>query len=177
MRTTRFLGRTLLPLAFALALTLAGCGKPAETETKEEKSGNGLTIGYAEGVIETDDPNALQKAFDEAVEAGRGKGIAVYYRPEAISDDGITFRGRIGNSTANVNDLFIAIYGDSDFTDELFVSQLLRPGTAFDEITLNHALPVGRNTVYTAFTTVVQEDGETKIDQQQVVTIDFIVHE
>lgn len=176
MKTTKFLSRTLLPLAFALAILVTGCGTPAEVE--ETKTGNGLTIGYAtKGVVETSDPNALQKAYDEAVEAGRGNYIALLFRPEAYSNDGINFKCRIGNSTANEDDLFLAIYGDSELTDELFLSELLRPGTAFDEITLNHALPAGRNNVYTVFTTVVEEDGEIKIHNQQVVTIEFVVNE
>jgi hypothetical protein len=176
MRTRKHPYLTVLALALALAVALSGCGKKAQEETEEED--NGLQIGYAtKGVVMTDDPDALQKAYDEAVAEGRGQKIGLLYQPEARSTDGVTFQCHIGNSTSNVDDLFLAIYGDPDLTDELFLSELLRPGTAFEEITLEHSLPAGRNTVYAAFTTVVQDEGELKIHNQAIVTIDFIVNE
>jgi len=185
VRKTR---RRLLPfmLAILLALsTLTGCAKrTAQTENNESaqeeskpNSSLGITIGYSDDLVPVEDPNELQRLVDEAYAAAAQEGIGLEYKGEAVSDNGIDFDCYIANSSLNSYDMFIALYGDAELTDELYLSQLMRPGSAFNHLTLNHALPVGSNTVYVAFTQVVLEDGEQKIRAQTMVTIDFIVEE
>jgi hypothetical protein len=167
-KTTR---QFALLLAGVLLLSaLVGCKK------KEEEKQSGIILDYAtQGVIETHDPNALQKAYDEAVEKAREGMIALTYRNDASSEDGQTFNCYIGNSTSNSDDLFIAIYADSACTDELFRGQLLRPGTAYETVTLNRKLDEGVHTVYVPHTLIRVVDGQQAIVGQTIVTMDFHV--
>ena len=180
--------RRLLPFMLAILLALSaltGCAKrTAQAEnnedTQEESKPNsslGITIGYSDDLVPVEDPNELQRMVNEAYAAAAEEGIGLEYKGEAYSENGTDFDCYIANSSLNSYDMFIAIYGDAALTDELYLSQLMRPGSAFNHLTLNHALPVGTNTVYVAFTQIVVEKGEQKIRGQTMVTIDFIVEE
>jgi len=166
-KTTR---QFALLLAGVLVLSaLVGCKK------KEEKQ-SGLILDYATtGVVETHDPQALQKAYDEAQKAAMKNMIALLYKNDAYSKDGKTFSCYVGNSPENPDDLFISIYADPECTDELFMGQLLRPGSAYDTVELNRALEPGDYTVYVPHTMIRVDDGEQKIVGQVVVTMDFHV--
>jgi protein involved in sex pheromone biosynthesis len=157
-----------------ITLFTSGCKKQA---AEPEKTEGGLRIGYAEGVTVVDDANALQKQYDEMMEAAKQPGMTLTYTNDAFSTDGLNFDCFISNDAQNTYDMFIAIYGDDAFTDELYLSQLLRPGTAFETIKLNHALTPGDNTVYVAYTQVEEVDGEQQVHAQNIVTMVFHVTE
>ena len=164
----------LLFLVAAMLLT-AGC-KKSEPEAADD-NGGGFRIGYAqEGVTIVDDQNALQREYDDMVEAARRPGMTLTYINDAFSEDGIRFKCFLSNDIQNTYDMFIAIYADEDFTDELYLSQLLRPGTAFNEIELEHALEPGDHMVYIAYTQVEEVDGEQQIHAQNIVTTMFHVN-
>jgi hypothetical protein len=168
--------------ALAIVSSLTGCRKAeSEPETQGEQhttiASNGVRIGYAsEGITAVDDPKALEKAVEAMYEAAQTPGIGLEYENDAYSEDGINFDCYIANSGMNQYDMFIAIYGDANYQDELFLSQLIRPGQAFNNITLNHALPLGDNTVYCAFTQIEEVDGEQSMHDQVIVTLNFHVH-
>jgi hypothetical protein len=166
--------RVLFASVLATALLLTGCARKPQEETPAPRS-EGLKIGYAEGVTVVEDPNALQKAVDEMMEKNQ-ETMGLEYKNEALSDDGINFTCYIANALSNEYDMFIAIYGDEALTDELFLSGLLRPGTAFDHITLEHSLDPGSHTVYAAFTQVEETDGEQAIHAQVIVVMNFTVN-
>lgn len=166
----------LIALTGVLFVLLCGCQKKEEEPSYNTQSG--LTIGYAsEGVTVIDDVNELQKAVDEAYEKSMEPGIALLFQNDAYSTDGVHFTCSIGNSEENEYDMFIAIYSDLDYTKEVFVSQLLRPGTKFESLTLNEPLEVGDYRLPVVFTQVVVEDGEAKIHAQTSVAIGFHVLE
>jgi hypothetical protein len=73
--------------------------------------------------------------------------------------------------------MFLNIFADSDLTDELYLSQLVPPGSGFEEITLEHPLSKGDHMVYVALTQVEtdEETGEQTICNQVVHTMDFHV--
>lgn len=168
---TRKSGTVAFLLALVLVVTaLSGCGKK-----QEEK--NNLILDYASGTVATNDPDALQKAYDAAVKQANEDTITLNYRNDAYSRDGKHFSCYIGNSTANVDDLFVTIYADDAFSDELFMSGLLRPGTALDNIELNRKLDAGDHVVYVPFTQIQLIDGKQTIVGQAVVTMDFHVVE
>lgn len=160
--------------------------RPAEIQTVEtivehvepsDNGGNGgLTIGYAsDGVTILDDADALQRAVDEAYAEARQPGVSILYQNDAYSSNGTDFTCHIGNPARSPYDMFIAIYADNLFQDELFVSQLIRPGEAFSNITLEHPLEFGNHTVYCVFSQVDAEDGEQVMRGQTAVTLDFHV--
>ncbi len=129
-------------------------------------------IGYAEGVTALDE-DSLQKAVDEMYAKVDEGNIALEYRNDAFSEDGKNFECYIGNSLANEYDMYIGIYSDNTFKDELYLSGLFRPGEAFKNVELNHALEKGDHRVYVSFTQV-EKDLET-IHGQIMVTMDFHV--
>lgn len=170
---THFPGARRL-LAGALALTLllapAGCGKAEEEEEKE--SAGTPKIGYAEGTVAVEDQDALQKALDEANERAKDM-LTLEYKNGAFSEDGKTFTCYLANAAENNYDAFFSMYTDAELTDEIFLSGLLRPGTAFDTIELSRTLESGTHRLFVA-QTQVEEDLET-IHGQIVFTMDFTV--
>lgn len=141
----------------------------------EEDTG---TIGYATDATVFLDEAELQAAMDEAMKNASDSSVALRYKNNAYSDDGTTFECYIANSTGNKYDAFFTIYADAEMTDQVFLSGLVRPGSGFEEITLDHALDPGLNTVYVAVTLVDTEEDGTQIIKSQVIhTMDFNVSE
>jgi hypothetical protein len=115
--------------------------------------------------------------MDKAMENAKDGNISLLYKDNAYSTDGSTFSCYIVNSANNAYDMYLTIFADSAMTDELFLSQLVPPGSGFEEITLEHPLEKGDHTVYVALTQVVtdEETGEQTIHGQVVHTMDFHV--
>lgn len=156
--------------------TVADAPENETAETPEEETGK-KRVGYAEGTVAVDS-DSLQAAVDEMNRQAAEGGVRLQYKNDAISHDGgTTFSCYIANAETNKYDMFIDIYSDAALTDEVFLSELMRPGTAFEEITLSHPLEEGENLVYVAFTQVEDVDGEQTIHAQVVATMNFIVRE
>jgi hypothetical protein len=165
-------GNRLGVIAVLLAvMLLAGCGQKVETPTE----GNKLIVGYAEGVTAVEDPDAFAKVLDKVYEESQEPGIALEYKSVAYSTNGTDFSCYLANAADNQYDMFIAIYADDALTDEVFLSGLLRPGTAFDHITLSHALPLGQTHCTVAFTQIEVVDGEQTIHDQALIGVEFYV--
>ena len=130
-------------------------------------------IGYADGVTVVEDPDALQKLVDEMYQKAAEGTIALEYKNDALSTDGTNFSCYIANSVDNKYDMYIQIFADQELTDQLLLTGLIRPGSAFDNIALEHSLDAGTHRVYVAFTQV-EEDLAT-IHAQVFVTMDFTV--
>ena len=102
--------------------------------------------------------------------------MSLWYQNSAYSEDGVNFTCRIGNSASNLYDMFLTIYADAYMTDQVYMSQLLRPGMGFEKIKLEHALRRGTTTVYVVVTLVdTAEDGTQTIKAQASHTMDFTV--
>lgn len=168
----------ILALAAVVVVVLR---RPAETQVvtqvvTESGGNNGMTIGYAsDGVTVIDDADALQRAVDEEFAKSQRPGIGIRYQNDAYSSNGKDFSCYIGNSTTNVYDMFIAIYADDAFEDLLFLSQLIKPGQAFEHITLERALDPGDYVVNCVYTQVEVVDGQQSIHAQTAVTLNFHV--
>ena len=132
-------------------------------------------LGYAEGTTVVEDPDALQKAVDEMYAHAAEGGVTLEYKNDARSTDGENFSCYIANAAENRYDMYLQIFADSELTDQLLLTGLIRPGSAFDNISLEHPLDPGTHRVYVAFTQV-EEDLET-IHAQVMVTMDFTVAE
>ncbi len=158
-----------------------------ELSPREKALANGGRIGYAtEGVVATD-PQTLQEMIDESRKQAQDpkNAISLQYKENAISEDGKNFDCFIGNSRRNAYDMFITIYADQQLTDELFLSELLRPGSRFEKIELERTLEPGVHTAYIVYTQVSEkEDPQSKdgefiqvIHNQIATTINLIVEE
>ena len=127
-------------------------------------------IGYEmEGVVILD-PSDYQPAAPEVDEIG------LWYQNSATSTDGIHFTGFIGNSESNAYDMFVGIYADDDFTERLYLSKLVPPGSAIESFELDKALSEGDHQVYVAMTLVAKdEEGTQRIVDQALYTMVFSV--
>jgi hypothetical protein len=161
--------RNVIAVLSAVVMLLSGCAK------KTESSENKLIIGYAEGVTAVEDPNAFSNMLDQAYEDSQQSGIALEYKNVAYSSNGFDFSCYFANALDNQYDMFIAVYADDALTDQVFLSELIRPGSAFDHITLTHALPPGTNKCTVAFTQIEVVDGEQMIRDQALIGVEFHV--
>jgi hypothetical protein len=140
---------------------------------------NDSGIGYsteAQVLLTQED---IDKAMEEAIANAENGSIGLCYQNDAISYDGTNFECYILNAADNKFDMFLAIYSDIEMTDELFLSQLVPPGSGFENITLEHSLDVGDHRVYVVLTQVArdEETGEESIAHQVIHTMDFHVVE
>lgn len=175
-RTAWILGIVVVCLVVVVGvLVMQLVRKPADPTTIADE-GSPLAIGYAEGAVVLD-PDALQDAVDNLYNKTAEGRIALEYKNDAISSDGQTFACYINNAPSNTCDEFIGIYADAQYTDQLFLSELIRPGTGFDSVTLDRALDPGTHLVYVVYSQVSEEDGEQVLRGQTAVTMNFIVKE
>lgn len=152
-------------VAAVLVLNRSGGQEPAPVS-----SGEGTPkLGYQEGVIVLDEKD-LPKSNSSSTP---NKGVRVRYKKEAVSTDGETFSCLIANPDDSEYDIYIGIYGDEEFTDELYLSQLIPPGSALNEITISRKLEKGTHRVYLAYTQV--EDDHATLHGQVFVAMDLIV--
>ena len=139
---------------------------------------NGLMIGYSTEATVFLDQQSLQQAMDAAMRNAAEHNVALLYQNDAYSTDGENFTCYIANSGSNLYDMFLTIFADAELHDQVYMSQLLRPGTGFESIKLDHELEPGVTTVYVAATLVdTAEDGTQVIKSQVVHTMDFHVSE
>lgn len=166
----------VIPLAIA-ALVAGGiwAGKTFFADGTEDHPGYqsaleaamaGQRIGYATNAVTTD-PETLQQAIDEANRKASEPGMSLEYKDTAFSADGKTFKCYIANSENNAYDMFFTLYADEAMTDILFLSELLRPGSRFEEITLEKTLEPGTYDAYLVHTEV--RDNEEDASKLQVI--------
>lgn len=134
-------------------------------------------IGYATEAAAILTQEEMQAAMDAALANGRDGNVALLYKENAYSSDGVNFSCYIVNSQYNSHDMFLTIFADAQMTDQIFLSQLVPPGSGFESITLEHPLEQGDHTVYVALTQVArdEETGEESLHKQVVHTMTFHV--
>jgi hypothetical protein len=160
----------------AAVVVVAAVAAVAVVLTHQDQS-NDLGIGYASEAKVLLDQDSLQAAMDKAMANAREGNIALLYKDNAYSTNGTDFDCYIVNSANNAYDMFLTIFADQEMTDELYLSQLVPPGSGFEKITLEHPLDEGDHTVYVALTQVEtdEETGEQSVHKQVVHTMDFHV--
>lgn len=168
----------LIILIAVLILALAG-GAAAffltRNKGKDEDSRN-LKIGYATEAKVFLDEDSLSAAMQEAARNAQEKNIALHYQNDAYSTDGKNFTCRIINSERNKYDMFLIVYADAAWTDDLLTTDLVPPGSGFEELTLDKVLEPGDHTVYVVYTQVeTDEEGNQTIRNQTAHTMEFHV--
>jgi hypothetical protein len=168
--------KAVVLIVAAAVVVVAAIAAVAVVLTHQDQSDD-PGIGYASEAKVMLNQDDLQAAMDAAMANAREGNIALLYKDNAYSDDGSTFECYIVNSANNAYDMFLTIYADLEMTDELYLSQLVPPGSGFEEITLEHPLEKGDHTVYVALTQVEtdEETGEQSVHKQVVHTMDFHV--
>jgi len=163
----------------AVLLVAGGCGRqPLQNESEHAASaGNVPKLFYeSKGVtVVEDNPEAYQKTLESLRKESEKMPVGLEYKNDAYSEDGSTFSCYIANAVRNQYDMYIDIY-DETMTEELFLSGLIRPGNAFESITLNRPLSEGTHELFVAFTQVKPtEDGDFSIQAQIIIIMDFHV--
>lgn len=142
------------------------------------KPDDSRVIGYAADATVMLDEASLQAAMDAAMENAANSSVALKYQDNAYSEDGVNFECYIANSERNIYDMFLTIYADPELQNQIYLSELVRPGSGFEKLTLDRALEKGDHTVYVAVTQVdTAEDGTQSIKNQVVHTMEFHVSE
>ena len=171
--------KVVIAIAAAIIVLLLGVVvflllRPSTANTSDA---GGPKIGYSTEAKVMLDQNSLQAAMDQAMENARNGNISLRYKNNAYSTDGVNFECVIANSATNIYDMFLTIYANVELKDQIFLSELVPPGSGFESITLDHALDPGDHTVYVALTQVDtdEETGEQVIKNQVMHTMEFHV--
>lgn len=161
--------KVIIPIAVLVFVLGIGAGVYFLRSTPGDEDINDGRIPYAEGVVVMEDTE---------IEPPEYGWMDLTYNYQAYSNDGTNFSCLLSNAPSNQYDLYFDLYADAELTDEIFLSGLLPPGTALEQVELNRTLPVGTTTVYVVFNQVDDdENGNQTIVNQTVVTVDFIVVE
>lgn len=174
--------RAVIIAALVVVMTVSGAAAAIVSAINKNKpldpsSLPSSSIGYsseAQVILTQED---LQAAYDRAKENALNGNIALLYKNNAYSSNGIDFSCYIVNSANNKYDMFLTIFADLEMTDQLFLSQLVPPGSGFNQLRLEHALEKGDHTVYVSLTQVDRnpETGEEFICGQVFHTMEFHV--
>lgn len=167
-------GKKKLFLLLVIILLLAAVGVTVflwyRNQEDEDDDGG---LGYEKSAVVVTDQDELQKMVDE-MEARDGK-ITLEYKNVARSSDGSEFTCYVANSTINTCDMYIGIYTDASYTEELYLTQLMKPGSGITSFTCNKKMEPGTHEVVLVFTQV--EDDHKTIRTQVPVTYSLVVSE
>lgn len=107
------------------------------------------------------------------VAVSQPEGVAIRFKPAASSTDGENFACEIANSYANKLDMYIDIYLDASYEDEIYLSGLMRPGEGITSFKTNRVMSKGTYDVVLVATTV--EDDHKTLRGQTSVALTLIV--
>lgn len=99
---------------------------------------------------------------------GAGNKIPLHFAAGATSSDGENFACTLGNPHGAAHDIYFDIYADRDFTEEIYLSGLVAPGTQIESFKSGKKFPYGATDVFLVITTV-DDDHETLLMQTTVV--------
>lgn len=154
----------------AQTTTAAATNQVAATEKKND---NPLILDYDSSAVALDS-NMLQKQYDELREMAKNGYVNLEFQNVATSNDGINFTCHLGNSEANVEDMFFNIYKDKTLEEQIYLSGLVAPGTAIDSFVSEMKLDPGEYPAIVLFTTV--SDDHKTMTSQTPVEISLIVN-
>lgn len=157
--------KIFLLLIIVLVLAVAGVAVFFWYKNRADED-DGNKLGYETTAVVVTDPDELQKLVDE-MQAQDGK-ISLEYKNVAKSSNGTDFECYIANSAKNTHDMYIGIYTDASYKEELYLTQLMKPGSGIKTFTCNKKMEPGRHDVVLVFTLV--EDDHKTIRAQTTVT-------
>lgn len=134
--------------------------------SKGKGEDDGGKIGYDANAVVVTDEDELQKLVDDMY-AKDGQ-ISLEYKNIANSDDGSNFNCYIANSAKNKYDMYLGIYTDVSYKEELFLTRLMKPGSGIKNFKSKKKLEPGQHNVILVFT-LVENDHETIHTQTNVM--------
>lgn len=140
---------------------------PAQTEEiTEKKNDNPLILDYDSSAVGLDE-DSLSKAFDEMREKAKNGYVNLKFKNVATSDDGVHFSCYLGNSEANIYDMFFNIYKDAALSEQVWLSGLVAPGNVIESFESEIKLETGEYEAMILFTSV-SDDHSTMVSQVPV---------
>lgn len=156
-------------LAGLVIVKNTGGDSEPESETGNESQ---TKIGYEANVIVSQDDD-IQGVVDDMYKKAEEGNMALEFKTTAYSSDGENFSGYIANAISNSYDMFLAIYEDSTYENELYLTGLIPTGSAIDSFKLSKKLDKGEYNTVLVFTQV--EDDHATIHAQVAVALTLIV--
>lgn len=156
----------IIPLFAAIIVLAAACVFLLLWKAKGEEENDGGKIGYDASAVVVTDEDELQKLVDDMY-AKDGQ-ISLEYKNIANSEDGSNFSCYIANSAKNKYDMYLGIYTDVSYKEELLLTRLMKPGSGIKNFKSNKKLGAGQHNVILVFT-LVEEDHETIHTQTNVM--------
>ncbi len=129
---------------------------------KKSDDDTGNKLGYESNLVTDED--GLQKAVDDMVKKAEEGNMSLEYKNIATSSDGENFSCYIMNSVENSYDMYLSIYEDSDFKDEIMLTELIPVGSGIDTFKTSKKFDSGSHSVVLVFTQV--EDDHSTIHAQ-----------
>lgn len=169
--------KTLIIILLIIILLLLAAGIVAAVILLKKDDGaqlpdNGGIIQYEAGVVNLED---AQKVMDELSESAKNGNMIVSYKGYAYSKDGKHFECSINNNIGNEYDMYINIYKDSSFEEQILLTGLIPPGSGIEEFDSEIKLDPGEYETTLVFTQV--EDDHSTIHAQSMVVLRLIVEE
>ena len=130
-----------------------------------DNNNNGL-INYEPGVIgvNVDD---FQAEFDQAVKDMQNSSVGLIFNNYATSSDGKNFKCYLGNAQANNKDIYLNIYKDTSFSEQILLTGLIPPGSGIDTFESEIQLEPGEYEAVLVLTKV-DDDHSTILTQTNV---------
>ncbi len=143
-----------------IALKGRGGDKPEESGASLTSEG---TIPYEQNIgIVTSGQN-----LEDAVKEDADNKFPLHFSTTATSSDGENFTCVLGNSEGAKYDIYFDMYADPDFTEQVFISGLIPPGSQLESFKTSKKFPEGNTEVFLVVT-LVDDDHKTLINQTAI---------
>lgn len=166
----------ILLIIVILLLIAAGIGVAVffvkKTSPLPDDGDNGGLIQYETGLVALDN---VQELYDELQEKANEGQMVVSYKGYAYSEDGTHFSCEIDNSYANPYDMYINIYKDSSFEEQILLTGLIPPGSGITEFDSEIKLDPGEHETTLVLTQV--EDDHSTLHAQSMLVLRLVVIE
>ncbi len=151
--------RTIIILLIVIILLLLGGGAALFFLNSGNDSGEGSQaggIGYETqvGMIKPNEDLA------EKLKGDVGERIPLHFSTTATSSDGENFKCVLGNPDGAKYDIYFDIYADPEFTERIYLSGLVAPGTQLEGFESSKTFPEGTHDVVLVITQV-EDDHKT----------------
>lgn len=164
----------LLVVLIGIGVCILVFSNSEKEDGNKEVANEGPSIGYEDSAVLVTDENELQNAVDAMIEKTKDGMMSLEYQNIASSTDGEHFKCYLANSIKNPYDMYIGIYLDQEYKDELLLTGLIRPGSGMKEFKTTRKLEKGSYNAVLVFTRV--KDDHTTIKDQVSVTYTLTVN-
>jgi len=144
----------------------------AKEPEEEPVPNNGGIIQYEAHVVNYED---AQRVYDEMQKRADEGTVDVSYVVNAYSEDGVNFTCDIENPVTNDYDMYLNIYKDADFKEQILLTGLIPPGSGIKEF--ESEIPLDPGEYKTVLVMTLVEDDHSTLHGQSKVYLNLHVDE